>query len=150
MEQMRRRDELLPAFYAILTDPGMDAEKVSGVFYALANTDARGEQWVQLAVLKLTDPDYQVRDGALYYIGLFATERDVAPVLALLSDPKRFVRFAAVQTLAKLGGKHELGELDLWLEKGTTHRKDGDYMRHVKECRDSIEKRLNEAPKDKK
>jgi HEAT repeats len=145
---MLRRDALRPAFEAILANPKSHPTKVSSTFYTLVLTATTGQRFIELAVERLADNTSGVRAGALYYLEHYGSALDTAPIVALLSDSDIIVHHAAAKTLAKIGGPRDIVAMDAWLKSGTAHRKDGDFQRHVKECRDALEKRLKAIPKD--
>lgn len=148
-ELLRRGEALRPAFEAIIADSNSDPVNVSGAFDALVLIKARGPQYSRLAGLRLSDKSNSIRQSALAYLQHFGGTQDASKVVPFLSDPHYAIRKLAATTLAKIGGKPDLDAMDAWLKDGK-HPADGDYMIHVKKCRDELEKRVkaNPFPKD--
>lgn len=139
-----------PAYEAILKNPKSDSDHVERVLFILAELKIDRKRLLEPALGRLADADSNVRFRALGFIAQVGSERDTAPIIALLSDDDTVVRRAAARALARIGGSRDVIAMDAWLKSGSAHRKDGDYIRHVKECRDELEKRLKEPPKDTK
>ena len=102
-----------------------------------------------LAVALFTHERPLVRREALKLLGDIGCERDTSPILAMLSDEDNGVRHTAAKILSKIGGKRDLAAMDIWLKTGN-YRDDPFHLRHVRDCRDALEKRLKENPVDKK
>jgi HEAT repeat protein len=102
-----------------------------------------------LGTKRLSDDDEGVRRLAAALLEKIGTERDTPPLIALLSDEEVTVQHQAAKALVAIGGTRDLIAMDAWLKKGTGGNRHVESLRHVKECRDALELRLNESPMPK-
>jgi hypothetical protein len=93
----------------------------------------------------VTDARSAIRTSAVQLLGAIGNERDTTSIMPFLSDDDAGVRYATAKSLARIGAQRDLEAMDAWLKNGK-HPNDGDYMIHVKKCRDELEKRLKENP----
>ncbi len=135
-----------PIFESILKDPKSESMHVRRVMSLLASMKTDRRRFVEPAVARLLDADEGVRWRAVQLLGEIGSEHDTAPIVAMLSDKETVVHHAAAESLAKIGGKRDLVAMDAWLKTGSGEHRDLESMRHVKECRDKLEKRLKENP----
>jgi hypothetical protein len=56
---------------------------------------------------------------------------------------------SAARALVAVGGRREVVAMDVWLG-GASHRGDDELRQYVKQCRDALKKRLDEAAKKAK
>jgi hypothetical protein len=61
-----------------------------------------------------------------------------------LSDTDKVVVNGAAKALAAIGGPREVTAMDVWL-LGGSHRDEAHLRQHVKNCRDKLKKRLDDA-----
>jgi hypothetical protein len=142
---------LFPIYEEIVSDPKSDPFVLSGAFYAIYAVKADRSRFLESTTKCLAHSEYNVRSAALELMAEIGTERDTAPVVALLSDEDSGVRRKAARTLAKIGGKRDLVAIDVWLSVGE-HYKDREHYRGVEKARAELEKRLKSAapPKEPK
>jgi HEAT repeat protein len=137
----------LPAYEVILADPKSKPLELLVVMGLVSEIKADRTRFRDLAVGLFPHSDPRVRREALQLLAEIGTEQDTSPILAMLSDEEKLIRQEAAKTLVKLGGKRDLVALDIWLKTGN-YRNDIHYLNFVKECRDKLEKRLKETPKE--
>lgn len=140
-----RAESLRPAFRAILADPNSEPQKVSGTFAILINVKIHELAFTELAIRRLTDTNSGVRSESLRYLERFGGLEESSKILPLLCDNDMIVRYLAARVIAKLGVQSDLTTIDAWLKNGKLPQ-DGEYLIHVKKCRDELEKRLKENP----
>jgi HEAT repeat protein len=140
-------ERLFPAYERILADKLKYPREVIGILYILPSVKADRTRFVEHAVelLAVSAPD--LRMGALHLLAVIGQARDAAPVVALLSDERRDVAFAAATTLEAIGGPRELTAFDVWLSTSSNRKKDDELRQHVAECRYQLKKRLDKQKK---
>ena len=144
----------MPVYEIVLADPKNESPELIGAMQHSRDVLIKDPKLDRTQILELTVQLFHhdhllVRRVALDVLVDIGSERDTAPVLAMLSDEENSVRHQAAKTLAKIGGKRDLVAVDIWLKTGN-YRDDPFHLRHVRDCRDKLEKRLKEASKDKK
>jgi len=133
-----------PAYRVILTDPKSTNAEIAGVLSALIFVKARKEQFRDLTVSYLSHQDSDVRVTATGLMQQIGTPEEGSILVALLSDENLMIVNAAATALAKTGGRREVVAMDAWLRAGVAHRDAPVYLKHVKTCRDALEKRLTD------
>jgi HEAT repeat protein len=147
------RDELLqllklgesafPAYEALLADPTEHPVRIVNIFVVLRDIKGDRSRFLEHAVRRLVDGDEGVRWHAVKLVAEIGSIAEASPLIALLSDKDITVRYAAAQTLVAIGGSREVIAMDAWL-LGDSHRADFKYRQRVKECRDQLQKRLDD------
>ena len=109
-------------------------------------------RFLKTAIGKLVDSDKSVRRVAVSFLGEIGSERDTAPIVALLADEEFTVGVAAAKALSTIGGPRELAALNVWLTvtKPENYSKEwqGSYeslQKNVTKSRDALKARLDEA-----
>jgi HEAT repeat protein len=142
-----------PAYEQILKDPKAGRDEISRIFGVLSAVNADRNQFLEHAIAGLTSSDTVVRLSAVALLGQIGSERDVAPVVALLSDETWEVSFAAAKTLAAIGDRRALAAMNVWLNSGLHRANAAGYeaqRKHVIKCRDELKERLDTAKKPDK
>jgi HEAT repeat protein len=139
-------EKAFPDYEAILSDPTADSNEVGRALFILCNVNADRRRFVKHALSRLTDAKSGVRLNAAALLGQIGTATDSSPVVALLSDEYVPVVRSAARTLVAIGSQREVVAMDVWL-RGVSHRNDPELRQYVKQCRDALKKRLDEAPK---
>jgi len=132
------------AFESILSDPKANQFETERIFYILTEVKADPRRFLEHAVRRLADPTFDVRLRALQLVGRIGSRAEASTVVALLSDIKKPVAYAAAKALGAIGGPREVIAMDIWLE-GVSHRNDAELRQHVRQHRDELKKRLDEA-----
>ena len=133
-------ERAFPAFEKILADPGRDPYSVCSIYCVLHNGRADPGRFREHAVADLAHPDVSIRRSAVGFLARVGSPGDVPPVVALLSDTEWTVSVAAAKTLAAIGDWRAVNAMDAWLD--ANGRAAGHLLRHVKECRDELKRRL--------
>lgn len=140
-----------PLYTRILDEPKEDTFIVMRTLVVLANSGIKADRnhFPERVVAKLAHPHAGVRGSAVELLAQIGGARDAAPVVALLSDEKWEVPFAAAKTLAAIRDRRGLTARDAWLNSGTPHNsgnKDNEVLRkHGTKCRDVLKQRLGKA-----
>ena len=142
----------LPLYGRILDNPDSDAHLVVRTLVVLIEIKADRSTFVDRAILKLADPRAKVRSYAVSLLGNIGSERDTAPIVALLADEEFTVGVAAAKALSIIGGPRELAALNIWLTvtKPENYSKEwqGRYeslRKNVTNSRDALKERLDKA-----
>lgn len=138
-----------PACEAILADPKSTVQEISGVLSAVIHIKAPKAQFLDLTVPLLAHKNISVRNSAVGLMEQIGTPAEGAILVALLSDEHRVTAVQAATALSKIGGARDVVAMDAWLLGGTAYRDDDALLRHVKSCRDALEKRLKAKPTPK-
>lgn len=139
-------ERAFPAYLRILAAKDADRREVSQIFIVLSKVKADRGPFLEHAVANLSHPHRSVRWAAVQLLGQIGSERDTAPVVALLADEAWEVPFAAAKALAATGDRRALVAMDVWLNSG--NRKDDRVMREqVAKYRDELKERLDKAKK---
>jgi HEAT repeat protein len=136
-----------PALEAIIADPKSRSEQVACALIVVRDAKGDRRRFVEPTVQRLADSTSDVRRYAVLALAMIGSDRDTAPVVALLSDEDVSVVYAAAKTLAAIGGRRDVVAMDVWLKTGN-HREARGLRKDVKECRDALQKRLDEAAKN--
>lgn len=139
-------DRVFPTYEQILADPKVEPLCAQQVCFMLSLIKTDRRRFVPGVVKRLGDENDVTRWVAVGLLAEIGDERDASAVVTLLSDDDGVVRYSAAETLAAIGGRQELKAMDEWLRSGAAHRRDGDFLRHVKSCRDELGKRLEANP----
>lgn len=139
-------EKAFPAFEVILRDPKSTADEIGGVIGALNFIPANRRRFRPLVAPYLAHAEAGVRHTAVGLMVEIGTIEEGPILVALLSDENTVIGNQAATALAKTGGRTEVIAMDAWLRGGSAHRGNGDYLIHVKKCRDELEKRLNANP----
>lgn len=142
-------ERAFPVYLRILADADARHDEVGRIFNVVSNVEADRSGFLEYAVAKLADPQFLVRLPAVHLLGQIGSERDAAPVVALLSDERPEASYAAAKTLVVIGDQRALVAFDVWLLTGN-HRENGDLRQHVAKCRDKLKQRLEKAKKPSK
>jgi hypothetical protein len=149
-EEFHHQDDLrkigpkvFSVFEDILRDPKARWWEVSRIFLVVQKIPGDRHRFIEPAIQHLTDSNEVVRSNAVHLLGTIGSAKETAPMVALLTDPERIVVNAAATALASIGGPREVIALDIWL-RGNSHRDDGQLRRHVKKCRDDLQRRIVE------
>lgn len=134
-----------PAYEVILADPKSEPHEVSRVLSVLVNVKADRKRFVELAAAQAAHEKSRVRFQAVRLLQQIGTPAEGSVLVALLGDGDNGVAYGAAEALAATGGRREVAALDAWLKVGTTRRDDGDFLIHVKKCRDELDKRLKDT-----
>jgi hypothetical protein len=132
-----------PIYEEILTDPNADDGDVGRVLLVIGNVKTDRRRFIKRAVSRLTDRDFGVRLNAVLLLKDIGSPAETSPVVALLSDKRVEIIYAAAKTLAAIGGPNEVVAMEVWL-RGASDRDDPKLLRHVRKCRDALKKRLEE------
>jgi hypothetical protein len=148
LQPLREMGEIaFPAYETILANPKSDPRIVRSAMEVLISMRV-DRRFVNLVVDRLADSSWVVRWKALVFLRVHGSEWDTAPVIALMSDKELDVRYEAATVLEKIGGKRDLIAMDAWLKTGSALRDEKEFLSHVKDCRNKLEKRLkNPIPK---
>ncbi len=144
-------DKVLPFFERVVAEPRSPRE-LERVYTSLRvdfeNRDR--SRFVEPAVKHLAHPEVGVRHSALLLLEEIGGGRDTPPVVALLYDSEKVLRHAAADCLSKIGSKRDVAALNIWL--AASQKEELKTIRHVRECRNELEKRLakEENKSDKK
>lgn len=141
-------ESAFPAYEEIIRHPRSKPQHVLRAILILTKMKADRRRFTDPVVRRLEDDDDGVRFYATMLLQQIGTDREAASVVPLLSDEDSSVVLQAACTLAAIGTQRELAAMDEWIKSGKGRNRDGDTMRQVKECRDRLEKRLKEIPKD--
>jgi hypothetical protein len=135
-----------PLYARVLDDPMEDPGMVNAVLNILALPDVTADKagFVDRAVAHLAHKDVGVRRAAVNLLSRIGSSRDVAPVVALLTDPDVTVPYAAARTLAAIGDRRAFTAIDVWLGTGS-HHDHPELLDHVRRCREELRVRLDRA-----
>ncbi len=145
-------EKIFPCFERILADPDANSTELTRLFIVLTAAKADRSRFLEPAVAKLSHSDKSVRRVAVSLLGEIGSERDAAPIVALLADEEFTVGVAAAKTLSTIGGPRELAALNIWLKvtKPENYSKEwqGSHeglRKNVTKSRDALKARLDEA-----
>jgi HEAT repeat protein len=141
-------EKAFPAYERILADPQASAHEVTGIFGVLLAVKADRSRFVEPAAKRLTETERGVRWCAVRLLGQIGSRKDSPPIVALLWDEDITIVRAAAEALAVIGGDRELTALDIWLKSGN-HRTIVDLRRTVQQCRDALQRKVEEEKKQK-
>ncbi|MBY0456492.1 MAG: HEAT repeat domain-containing protein, partial [Gemmataceae bacterium] len=144
------KEAAFPAYRVILADPKSTELEVSGVLLMIQCVQAPKAKFLPLVVPHLNHENWWVRVKAVRLVTEIGTGEECPILVALLSDCDPVVRNRAAEALVALGGAKELLAFDVWLRTAPGRREEERFVRHNKECRDKLDKRLKEAAEDKK
>jgi hypothetical protein len=135
-----------PLYARILDDPKEHPGTRAKVLSVLALPDVTADKagFVDRAVAHLAHEHVGVRRAAVNLLSRIGSSRDVAPVVALLTDPDVTVPYAAAKTLAAIGDRRALTAIDVWLGTGS-HHDHPELLDHVRRCREELRVRLDRA-----
>jgi hypothetical protein len=143
-ELVEMGEKAFPIYEAILADPKADDGDVGRVLLVIGEVKADRRRFIKYAVSRLTDAKFGVRLNAVLLLKDIGTVAEASPVVALLSDERVEIVYAAAKTLTAIGGPNELVAMDVWFQ-GVSRRDDTDLRKRVQKCRDALKKRLDEA-----
>ncbi|MGL6097102.1 MAG: HEAT repeat domain-containing protein [Fimbriiglobus sp.] len=149
-------EDAFPLYARMLDDPKEKKYAVVRTLFVLASPDMKGDRssFVDRAVSRLTDPDWQVRSHAVRLLAQIGSTQDAAPVVALLSDDEYLNGIASAKTLAAIGDRRTLAAMDVWITTSyaRTHptvvdqvKYDASYRQDIAKYRDELKARLDKA-----
>jgi len=146
-------DKLFPYYESIFRDATC-SDRVRCRLYIVLQT-AKGDRsgFLKNAIADLIHKNGDVRSRAIECLSHIGSDKDAAPIVALLSDGHTMesasVPYVAATALTAIGGLRELVAFDAWLIGGS--HADNKYLRaHVKKCRDELAARLAKEKATKK
>jgi hypothetical protein len=147
-------ERAFPAFEAILADPESDPGHVARIFVVLMAVDADRRRFLDPTVMRLADPNDDVRSRAVRLLALIGSEKEAPSVVALLSDKEWTNAIAAAKTLAAIGDRRAVAAMDVWLKASgrqadRTEDADAELREYVAKYRDELKQRLDRAEKEK-
>ena len=149
-------EKIFPSFERILADRDANSTELTRLFIVLLAVKADRSRFLESAVAKLSHSDKSVRRVAVSFLGEIGSERDTAPIVALLADEEFTVGVAAAKTLSTIGGPRELAALNIWLTvtKPENYSKEwqGSYeslRKNVIKSRDALKERLDKEKAQK-
>ncbi len=148
-KEVARDPTILPRLEKIITDPKSHPVEIAWAMTALRRYTGNRSRYREIAVQKLAHSDSGVRLYAVRLVGEIGNERDTPPLVALLSDEDHMVSYMAAKAIAKIGGRRDVLALDAWLQ-GSAHKEAIGLRKDVKECRDLLQKRLDEEEKNRR
>ncbi len=148
--------KVYPNFERILAMRDVNRLEVSRMFIVLANVKGDRSRFLEPAVTKLSDSDNAIRRDSVGLLAEIGSERDTAPIVALLNDEEFTVGVAAAKALSTIGGPRELAALNIWLTvtKPENYSKEwqGSYeslRKNVIKSRDALKERLDKEKAQK-
>jgi HEAT repeats len=152
IEEWRGRQKLVafgsaafPVYDAILADPNQKSLERARIFDVLKDVKADRKRYIEPAIRSLSHSDHDLRLMAVQLLGKIGSEKDTAPVVALLADEEAIVVKAAAETLAEIGGWRELVALDAWLRSARARELSPLWINNVQKPRDALKKRIDDA-----
>ena len=141
-------EKAFPAFLQILTAKDVKPIETARIFNVLAKVKIDRSQFLEHAILGLSHEHVSVRGTAVQLIAQIGSARDIAPVVALLSDTEWTNSVAAAKTLATIGDKRALAAMDVWLNSATPRNsvaeKANELLRtNLTKYRDELKARLD-------
>ena len=143
-ELVEMGEKAFPIYEAILADPKADDGDVGRLLLVIGEVKADRRRFIKYAVSRLTDAKFGVRLNAVLLLEDIGTVAEASPVVALLSDERVEIVYAAAKTLAAIGGPNEVVAMDVWLHV-VSRRDDTNLRKRVQKCRDALKKRLDKA-----
>ncbi len=156
--KQEERDELAklggysPAAFSlyirILDDPKENANMAARTLLVLSKIKADRSQFLERVVAMLAHSRSSVRQYAVELLAQIGSERDAAPIVALLWDEAWEIPFAAANTLVAIGDRRSLTAMDVWLNSSIHYADAAGYAvqrKHVIKCREQLKARLDEA-----
>lgn len=141
-------EKAFPAYKRILADP--HADEAGRIFSVLTVVKADPHCFLEQAITGLTHSDFFARLTAAGLLARIGSAHDAAPVVALLSDKRWEVPFAAAKTLAVIGDQRTLTAMDVWLNSAIHRDNAAEYeaqRKHIAKCRDELKQRLDKQKK---
>jgi HEAT repeat protein len=142
-------EKAFPAYVKILEAKDAEPGDICSVFEILVQVKGDRSRFLEYAVNGLADKQFLTRLAAVELLGQIGSEKDAAPVVALLSDERREASFAAAKTLAAIGDRRTVVAFDVWLRSGN-HWQDRELLQHVTKRRDELKARLEKVGSGKK
>lgn len=147
-------EKLFPAYERILADKNATRHEIGRIYIVLSAVKADRRRFLERAVASLVDSDSGNRRCAVILLGQIGSERDTAPIVALLSDTEFTVGYAAAETLQAIGGPRDLAAMNTWLAVSKPENYSKEYQgsyetirKNVTKSRDELKTRLDKAKK---
>lgn len=135
-----------PLFARILDDPKEDGSVAVRTLRVLSEIKADRSQFLERAVAKLAHSHPSIRRTAVELLAQIGSERDAAPIVALLWDEAWEIPFATANTLVAIGDRRALTAMDVWLNSSIHYADAAGYAvqrKHVIKCREQLKARLD-------
>jgi HEAT repeat protein len=142
----RAGEKAYPAYETILKDPLSDSRLVGQLCIIIACQKGDRSRFLPMLRNRLTDLDLGVRLWTIVAIGQIGNREDLVPLAAFLSSDHDWTAKSAASAIVKIGGEPGLRALEIWLLT-TRERGDSEVRQHIRSCRDSLKKKLDEAKK---
>ncbi len=132
-----------PLYARILDDPKENGRMAVRTLIVLSEIKADRSQFLERAVAKLAHTRPSVRRTAVGLLAQIGSERDAAPIVALLWDEAWEIPFAAADTLVAIGDRRSLAAMDVWLNSSIHYADAAGQRKHVIKCREELKARLD-------
>ncbi len=151
-EVWRDKDKLVkvgaaafPAYEAIIADPRSGETEYGRIFWVLHDIPADRTRFIEPVIKSLTSRSEPLRRSAVRLLGKIGTEKEIAPIVALLSDEEISVVHEAAAALAAIGGERELVALEIWIRAAKAQKLDSLFIEGVSKPCDALKKRLEDT-----
>lgn len=133
------------AYKTLLDDPTTSPVEICRIFTVLRTLkDVDRSQFVDYATRSLADGDWAVRADAVLLLQTIGSERDTAPIIALIMDDRPEVYIAAVKTVAVIGGTKDVVAMEIVIRYGEKQGWGQEMLKMLREQRDVLKKRLGD------
>ena len=148
-------ERLFPTYLLILTAKDVEADEITRIFLALAAVKSDRSQFLEYVITGLSHRDDGVRRSAVQLLAHIGSSRDIAAVVALLSDKEWTVSIVAAKTLVAIGDRRALAAMDVWLATSYPRadrnaRFDETHRQDIAKYRDELKARLDKEKKPAK
>jgi hypothetical protein len=145
-EEVKRDPKILTTIESVIADPKSHPRHTAIALTILSRYSGDRSRYREVVIRRVTDKHWMVRLSAATSIGEIGTSQDTPPLIALLSDEDTSVVYMSAKAIAKIGGRRDVVAFDAWL-MGSAHKDAIGLRKDIKECRDALQKRLDEEEK---